>query len=520
MNRLRRLLKALKRAVGVSAAIVLLLVGLVAFNHSRTPSRQLSVTAIEELELDEQPIIDRIAGSLREPTVSQSMAKVTVDSPLIRFGDFLEEAFPFLLDEPFKIHRGGEFGDDLNPSLLIEWPGTDAESDAVLLMSHFDVVPAAVPRGDDSLGGDAWEHPPFSGHVDETYIWGRGAIDCKHGVMGILEAIGLHFAGGFKPRRTIYIALGHDEELGGGDGNRKMAEWLRKRGRRLHCILDEGGCIFTEFPGLSRPAALIGVAEKGVLVVELSVVLAADRVGHASMPPGETAIGILASALHRIERSPFPTRIDAGLRDTLAYLGPEMDSMANRVAASNLWLFSPLVRGKLSQTSTGNALLRTTIAPTLVGTPGTADNVLPISATATLNLRLLPGDGVDYAIERLGAVIDDPRVEVVAKSHSREASPVSDTLAEPFGVLQRTVGEVFPDVVVAPFVLVGGTDTVHYIDLCQNIYRFIPARLSERDTKRFHGVDERISRQDYLNIIRFFHRFVENMAGKPSAAAR
>jgi carboxypeptidase PM20D1 len=512
----------LKRAIGVSVAIVLLLAGMVVFNHARTPSRQLSVAAIPVLELDEQPIIDRFGGSLRERSVSQSMAKVTADSPLIRFGDFLEEAFPFLLDEPFKIHRGGEFGDDLNPSLLIEWPGTDAESDAVLLMSHFDVVPAAVPREDDSQGGDGgvWEHPPFSGHVDQTYIWGRGAIDCKHGVMGILEAIGLHFAGGFKPRRTIYIALGHDEELGGGDGNRKMAEWLGKRGRRLHCILDEGGCIFTEFPGLSRPAALIGVAEKGVLVVELSVVLAADRVGHASMPPGETSIGILAAALHRIERSPFPARIDAGLRDTLAYLGPEMDALANRVAASNLWLFSPLVRGKLSRTPTGNALLRTTIAPTLVSTPGTADNVLPISATATLNLRLLPGDGVDYAIGHLREVIDDPRVEVVAKSHSRDASPVSDTLAEPFGVLQRTVGEVFPDVVVAPFVLVGGTDTVHYVDLCQNIYRFIPARLSERDTKRFHGVDERISRQDYLNIVRFFHRFVENMAGDVSAAAR
>ena len=136
----------------------------------------------------------------------------------------------------------------------MEWPGEKPQLDALLLMSHFDVVPVEAS----SLS--KWTHPPFSGHMDDKFFWGRGTLDCKHGVMAILEAISLLSANGFKPQRTIYIALGHDEEIGGADGNSKMAAWFRSRRIRLHTIIDEGGCVFTEFPGLGQPAALVGVA--------------------------------------------------------------------------------------------------------------------------------------------------------------------------------------------------------------------------------------------------------------------
>ncbi|MCA9132925.1 MAG: M20/M25/M40 family metallo-hydrolase, partial [Planctomycetales bacterium] len=390
--------------------------------------------------------------------------------------------------------------------LLLEWPGESPEMGAILLMSHFDVVPVEASTL------EQWSQRPFGGQIDETYVWGRGTLDCKHGVMAILEAITLLHTAGFQPQRTIYVALGHDEELGGSEGNRKIAEWMRSRGLRLQMIVDEGGCIFTEFPGLDRPAALVGVAEKGYMTVKLSVDMEPSELGHASMPPRETAVSILATAVRRVQAHPFPARLDGPLREMLKFLGPEMPSLASRVAMSNLWLCGPLVKRRLGATPSGNALLRTTVAPTMID-GGVKPNVLPAHASATFNLRLLPGDSVDDALAHLQQAIGDARVQVHSLPPTTAASAVSPVDSPEFGQLQRTIGEVFPDVVVAPFVLVGSTDTVHYSDLCENIFRFIPTRLGERDTQRFHGINERLGRENYLEILRFFHRLLENVAG-------
>jgi carboxypeptidase PM20D1 len=371
-------------------------------------------------------------------------------------------------------------------------------------MSHLDVVPA----GDLS----EWAYPPFDGHLDESFVWGRGTLDCKHGVMAILEGVERLRVEGFQPKRTILIALGHDEELGGIEGNRQIAEWMRSRRIRLHAIFDEGGCIFMEFPGLDQPAALIGIAEKGQLQVELQVQVESTSIGHASMPPDASAISLLAAAIDQLQSNPFPARIDGGLHTTLAYIGPEMSSLATRVAMANLWLSQPFVQKVLGAKPSGNALLRTTIAPTMIS-GGIAENVLPQTASATLNIRLLPGDTIEHALGYLRQTIDDQRVTVRFSDRSREASPVSPVDTEPFLKLHRTIREVFPDVVVAPFVLVGGTDTVHYTDLCENIYRFIPTRLSERDTQRFHGTDERIAIENYLDIVRYYHRLITSFTG-------
>ncbi len=504
--------KIVKRLWLPLAVAVALFLAIIFGNYARFESRQLpGVSEVTWRPLDQEAVLARFVAAIRIRSVSSSMAEIGDDSPLREFAVHLQQAFPALHTEPFSRYTGKDFGDERIPSLMFEWPGKNPELGAVLLMSHFDVVPADEKSTRDPEGLRGWTHPPFAGHADGTHIWGRGTLDCKHGVMAILEAIDALASEGVQPERTVFVALGHDEELGGQDGNGKMAEWLRaKRGRNLHVILDEGGCIFTEFPGLDRPAALIGVAEKGYLAVELKVALKAEQVGHASMPPSETAVSILSAAVQRIQASPFPTKIDSGLLTTLQYIGPEMPSLSSRVAIANMWLFSRAVQGTLGEKPSGNALLRTTIAPTLLRVEGQSDNVLPSSATATLNLRLLPGDSIEYALQHLRDAIHDPRVEITTKPYPREASPVSSNECETFEMLHKTIRQIYPDVVVAPFVLVGATDTVHYVDMCQNIYRFIPARLSERDTKRFHGIDERISQEDYLNIVRFIRQFILN----------
>ena len=495
-----------RRAGWIVLGILALLIGILSWNYLGFSSRQGKRGPIPKLILDSEPILKRHQGAIHIATVSPPMSRIANDSELFRFRDFIQASFPHLHTPPFVRRTGKDFGDERNPSMLFEWPGQAPELGAILLMSHFDVVPVEAS----SLS--KWTHPPFSGHMDEKFIWGRGTLDCKHGVMAILEAISLLSANGFKPQRTIFIALGHDEEIGGADGNSKMAAWFRSHRIRLHTIVDEGGCVFTEFPGLGQPAALVGVAEKGFLTVEVTSNVNADKVGHSSMPPRETAVSILASAIHRVQSSPFPARIDGGLRNTLNFLGPEMP-FDKKMAMSNMWLFGPLVKRSLSAKPSGDALLRTTIAPTMIE-GGISETVLPVQATAKLNLRLLPGDSIESSLDHLRRSINDPRVSLKPLNKPREASPVSDIDSEAFKVLQTTIHQVLPDVVVAPFVLVGSTDTVHYTDLCEHIFRFIPTRLSERDTQRFHGIDERISKDNYLEIISFFHQYITNASMK------
>ena len=230
------------------------------------------------------------------------------------------------------------------------------------------------------------------------------------------------------------------------------------------------------------------------------------------MPPRETAVSILGGAVHRLQSSPFPTRIDGGLRDTLNFLGPEM-GFGKKMVMSNMWLFGPMVERSLSAKPSSDALLRTTVAATMIA-GGVSETVLPATATAKINLRLLPGDTIDNSLDYLRNLIDDPRITIAPIDKPREASPVSSVDSAAFRTLQTTIHQVLPDVVVAPFVLVGGTDTVHYHDLCEHIFRFIPTRLSERDTQRYHGIDERIATENYLEIIKFFHQYISNAAGK------
>ncbi len=496
-----------KRGLLLLFMAFLLPIGILSWNYLTFSSRQLNVAPASMHKSENSlPILERFVKAIQIRSISTPISRITNDSAHYRFREYIQEVFPNLHQAPFVLRTGKDFGDERNPSMLFQWAGQEPELGAILLMSHFDVVPIEAS----SLS--KWTHPPFSGHLDDQFIWGRGTLDCKHGVMAILEAISKLADEGFQPHRTIYVALGHDEEIGGADGNSKMAAWFRSHGTRLHSIIDEGGCVFTEFPGLDRPAALVGVAEKGFLTVEMAANVAADKVGHSSMPPRETAVSILASAIHRIQLSPFPARMDGGLRDTLNFLGPEMP-FVKKFAMSNMWLFGPFVKQTLSNKPSGDALLRTTIAPTMVE-GGVSENVLPTQATAKLNLRLLPGDSIESSLDYLRNSVNDPRVTLKSLDKPREASPVSDIDSEAFRLLQTTIHQVLPDVVVAPFVLVGSTDTVHYSDLCENIFRFIPTRLSERDTQRFHGIDERIAKENYLEIISFFHQYIKNASVK------
>jgi carboxypeptidase PM20D1 len=379
--------------------------------------------------------------------------------------------------------------------------GQDDQELPILLAAHMDVVPA------ESESGSNWTYLPFEGHVADGFIWGRGTLDDKESVLGILEAMEKLLHDGYAPRRTIYIAFGHDEEIGGRHGAAKIAELLNSRGVKLDYVLDEGLTITEELvPNISKPVALIGIAEKGSLSIELSV---DSEGGHSMMPPQQTAIGILSSAISRLEQNPFPARMEAPVRKMFESLAPEMP-FGMRVVFANLWFFEVLVKKKLASAPRTNALVRTTTAPTIFQA-GVKENILATRARAIVNCRLLPGDTINKVLQKVQATINDQRVKVSASEGFNSApSYIADTGSKGYKAVEQAIHQVFPQALVAPGLVIAATDSRHYSVMTDNILHFSPIRLRSDDLRRLHGIDERISVEDYNEVVRFYAQLILN----------
>ena len=442
-------------------------------------------------------MVDRLAAALTFRTISFPPPEPPARDEFRAFHLWLAETYP-LVHAGLRLETVGEL------SLLYTWEGSDPTLAPVVLMGHQDVVP--VIPGTESQ----WTHPPFDGVVADGWIWGRGAADDKATVISILEATESLLAEGFQPRRTIYLAFGHDEELGGGAGAAKIADLLEsRRVSEFALVLDEGGAI-TEgmVPGVTRPAAIVGVAEKGYVSLEL---VATAEGGHSSSPPESTAIGILGRAITRLEENPFPARIDGATRSMFEYVGPEM-AFGRRMLLANLWLTAPVVARGMAASDSGAATVRTTTAATMFNA-GVKDNVLPITARAVVNFRILPGDSVSSVTQRVRKIVDDERIEIaVAFGPGQNPSPVSDVDGKAFRLIGRTLREVMPgeDVLVAPYLVIGGTDAKYYSQRSKNVFRFLPVFFREGDMGRIHGTDERISVESVELAVRYFRRLIRN----------
>jgi carboxypeptidase PM20D1 len=477
----------MKKIIVLLIGVLAVIAGVALLRTARFTSRQIQVPAVKAITLDRDPMVRRLSQAIQYKTVSEPASNSLATTEFKRFHAFLTKSFPLVHAHLVKEVVGKK-------SLLYTWKGENNALKPILLMGHMDVVPVDPKTKDD------WTYPPFSGRVAGGYIWGRGAMDDKVNVLGILEAAEYLLTHGFKPRRTIYFAFGHDEEIGGGNGAAQIAKLLHRRNVKLDYVLDEGGNIVDGIiPNAPEPVALIGVAEKGYVSLELTVEAPG---GHASTPPPHTAIGILSDAIVNLERSPFSTRLSDPVREMFAFIGPEMP-WPDKLAFANLWLFGPLVRYQLAQSPLTNAAIRTTQAATVFNS-GVRENALPDRATAIVNVRILPGDTIKAVIEHASRVIDNDQVKISPLEIRAEPSAVSDPQSVPFHQLHRAIKEVAPGVIVAPALLVAATDSRHYALLSQNIFRFLPITLRPADARRFHGLNERISISDYERCVRFF----------------
>jgi carboxypeptidase PM20D1 len=389
-------------------------------------------------------------------------------------------------------------------SLLYKWEGGNPSLKPIILMGHMDVVPA------ENQGSQKWDFSPFSGEINNGFIYGRGTMDDKINVISILEATEMLLKENFKPERTIYLAFGHDEEIGGRNGAEKIAEYLQSQNVNAEFILDEG-LVITKgvVPGIKPNVGLIGISEKGYLSVELSV---ETEGGHSSMPSKETAIGILSSAISKVEKNPMPTNISEPVQHFLDYVGPEMPFFS-KVAFANQWLLKSVIISKYEASNSGNASVRTTTAPTIFNS-GIKDNVLPSFASATVNFRILPGETSDNVITHIEKTINDSRVKIKKVEHSNEATAVSDINSKGFKQIEKTTKQIFSSTLVAPALMIGATDEKHYTKISTDLFRFLPIIADAEDLKRIHGLNEKISVDNFKDCIRFYRQLILNSCNK------
>src|SRR3954470_22075464 len=492
---MRRLIRIIRNILLFAVAVIVILAGVLAFNTFTHGSRQLQVAAVPRAEVDAQAAGRRLAEAIRFRTIS-SYEKPDQHAEALRgMQAHIEKSFP-AFHAAAKREIVGRY------SLLYTWTGSDPRAQPIALLAHQDVVPVAPGTEKD------WKQPPFDGVISDGFIWGRGSWDDKGNLYAMLEAAEQMAIAGFRPKRTIYFAFGHDEEVGGIRGAKAIAALLASRGVRLDYVIDEGLLIAEGLiRGLQRPAALIGVAEKGYATLVLT---AHATPGHSSMPPRDTAIGMMSAALARLEDHRLPTQVRGAVSEMFDMLAPEMKGF-NRVALSNLWLFKPLLLKEFEKNGPSEATVRTTTALTIFNA-GDKDNVLPGNAEASVNFRLIPGDTQASVADHVRSTIRNERISIKPFPGNTDPPPVTDTTSPSFQMLNRTIREVFPDVIVAPGLMVAATDSRHFVGLTDKIFRFSPVRATSEDLKRFHGTNERLSIANYADMIRFYRRFLENVA--------
>lgn len=451
---------------------------------------------IQPVEKDDIPIDDavrRLSRAIQFETVSMQSPTEINGEAFTEMHLFLEKEFP-LIHSQLKREVINHY------SLLFTWRGSNSELKPVMLTSHLDVVP--VEPGTET----EWEHPPFAGNVSDNYIWGRGAMDVQCGVMAILESVEWLLANGYQPERTTYLGFGHDEEIDGEYGASSIGLILKERGVELDFLLDEGPPIVEELMDMLKgPVALVAVAEKGYLSVELSV---ETEGGHSSVPQGLTSIALLSEAIHKLEKNPMPARIDGLVKEMLQSLGSRM-SITYRIVMANIWLFQRVIKDHLSKLPETSAVLRTTGAATMFES-GMKENVLPTQARAVINFRLHPSDSIAGVIDHVRKTINDPRIQIRKMHGHIEPSRLSDVHSGHYKTLRRTIREVFPEVTVSPALMIGATDARHYAALTPNIYRFLPLRATRSDLDRVHGTNERLSIGNYEEMIQFYIQLLRN----------
>ena len=438
--------------------------------------------SFEAVEFDRKAAEDALAALVRCRTVSYADHSLEDNGEFEKLIALLPELYPHVT-EACPLQRLPD------RALLFHWKGK-GQGEPAVLMAHYDVVPVEEEN---------WQKPPFSAAIENGVMWGRGTLDTKVTFNGILSAADALISQGFQPENDVYFAFSGGEEVN-GQGAVNIVHWFEEHGVVPAMVVDEGGAVVRDvFPGVKEPCALIGIAEKGMLNLEYRV---ASSGGHASAPKPHTPVGRLAMACTKVEAHPFQSHLTKPVLEMFNNLG-RRSTFLYRIIFANLWCFRPVL-DMICKKSGGelNALVRTTVAFTQMQ-GSKAPNVIPPSASMVSNMRLNPEDSVASAVEYIRQTIADPDIELVVHDHM-EPSPISRTDCEGWAHVVNAVSATWPGSVVSPYLMVQCSDSRHYRDLSDRVYRFSAMDLTNEERATIHGNNERIRLEVIGRAVEFF----------------
>ncbi|MCT4563309.1 MAG: M20/M25/M40 family metallo-hydrolase [Maledivibacter sp.] len=453
-------------------------------NNDNDNLKELNYDGVDFTELE---VHKKLSEAVKVKTISNSDYSKTDWNEFVRYHELLEKLFP-------RVHSNLDKNIVNDYSLVYHWRGKNTDRKPILITAHMDVVPIEV-----GTEGD-WDHEPFSGDIADGYVWGRGTIDTKEHMIASLEAAERLLEEDYVPNRDIYFAFGHDEEVGGRKGAAKIVEYFIENNIEFEYLVDEGGCVTEEtIKEVSKPIALIGIGEKGYANIKVSV---SDDGGHGSMPPKHTALGKVAKAINNLEENQCPLKLTKPVKEFLLKIGPEM-GFTNKLILSNLWLFKNIFLRIFSKTKTGNAMLRTTTAATMAEA-SMEPNVLPQRSFAIFNFRIRPEENGKDLLKHIKRVNKDIPIEVDVL-RLEEPSMISDSNSQGFKNIEAITKYLYKDVIVAPYLVMAGTDARKYEPVCKNIYRFTPFKIHNDEMSKIHGTNENLSIENINNCLKFFY---------------
>lgn len=441
----------------------------------------------EKIDFNRDKAVEALQKLVRFKTISYFDSSLEDNSAFSGLIDCLPSLYPNV----FKTCSSIPLPDR---ALLFLWKGKAHDAPSVM-MAHYDVVP---------VDEENWEKPPFEGIIENGVLWGRGTLDTKVTFNGVLSAADYLIGEGFVPEQDVYFAFSGGEEVS-GPGAVNIVEWFEKQGIKPALVVDEGGAVVQDvFPGVKEPCGLIGIAEKGMINLSFSV---SSGGGHASAPKPHTPIGILSRACCAVENNPFPMHISKPAEEMFDTLGRHSTFLFKMIFA-NMWLFSGVL-DLLGKKSGGeiNALVRTTVAFTQAS-GSKAPNVIPPTASMTANLRLSPADSVAGATERIRSVIADSNITLTVEG-GMEPSPISETNCPAWNKVASAVANTWPGCIVSPYLMVQCSDSRHYRDLSNHVYRFSAMDLTSAERSTIHGNNERIRLESIHRAVEFYIRLMK-----------
>ena len=438
-----------------------------------------------------QEQLDNYAKKMQDMIRVETVSK-REDEDLTQFYLFhkeLERLFP-------RLHSTLE-KTDLQGTLLYRWPGSDPTGKPILLMGHQDVVPAS-PEG--------WSVEPYAGVIKDGKVFGRGALDCKSTMFVELQAVEELLKEGFTPPCDVYLEYAINEETGGA-GASNAVNYLRDKGITLDLVIDEGGAVIDKaIAGMDRPYAVIGITEKGYMDVKIT---ARGKGGHSSTPPRNTPAARLFAFANEIERKrPFKKQLRPEAMEMFKAMAPSF-GFGMRLLLGNIWLFKPLLMALMPAVSPfGEAIMATTCCFTMMH-GSEAANVIPKEPYLVANLRTTAAQGCEdsLAVLRKYAKKYDLDIEVIM---ARDASPVSNIRSREYAYVVECVKKQFPDVGIAPYIIMGGTDCRHFHALTENALRFSPVPMTSQQSASCHAVDENVTITALAEGVAFFKYFLKN----------